>query len=90
MWDTDITEFLRFCYLNIPCLKINITLTFILSSSYELMDITRIKTQKQIFLLVSGGHICTPQRDTWRLHTKPYKSGQNVSQISCILIIAQT
>ena len=29
------------------------------------------KTQKQMFLLVSGGHICALQRhtQTWRLHT---------------------
>ena len=32
-WAKNITDFLRFCYLNIPCLKINITLIFMSSSS---------------------------------------------------------
>ena len=50
------------------------------SSSDEFMHIT-MKTQKQTFLLVSGGHInFVPLKGTpiWCLHTKLYRSGQNV------------
>ena len=57
----SVTDFLRFCYLNIPYLRINITLIF-MSSSSDTLTQSR-KTQKQMFLLVSGGHICAPQRD---------------------------
>ena len=57
MWVKKVTDFLRFCYLNIPCLKINITLIFMYSSSDEFMHVTA-KSQKQTFLLVSGGHLC--------------------------------
>ena len=56
------TDFLRFCYLNIPCLKINVALIFMSSSSDEFTY--NKETQKQMFLLVPGGHICAPQRDT--------------------------
>ena len=34
-WLKNITEFWRFCYLNIPCLRINIALIFMSSSSEE-------------------------------------------------------
>ena len=61
MWVKNITDFGRFCYLNIPCLRINITLIFM--SSHMNSHISR-KTQKQMFLLVSGRHICPPERDT--------------------------
>ena len=72
MWDKDVTDFLRFCYLTIPCLKINITIIFMLSSSYESMHITRIKTQKQMFPLVSSGHICTPPSIQSRINLGKY------------------
>ena len=58
MWVKNITDFQRFCYLNIPCIRINITLIFTSSSS-----ISR-KTRKQMFLLVSSSHIGVPERDT--------------------------
>ena len=35
MWVKNITDFGRFCYLNIPCLRINITLIFMRSLSDE-------------------------------------------------------
>ena len=63
--------FWDFAILNILCLKINITLIFMHSSSDEFMHIT-MKTQKQMFLLVSGGHICVPRRDTNM--ASPYKA----------------
>ena len=59
----SVTDFLRFCYLNNPYLRINITLIFMSSSSDELTS----KTQKRMFLLVSDIHICAPQRDTTNL-----------------------
>ena len=62
MWVKNITKFLRFCYLNIPCLRIIITVIFMNSSSDE-FSICR-KNQRQMFLLVSGGHIGAPQMDT--------------------------
>ena len=34
-WVKNITDFLRFCYLNIPCVRINITLIFMSSASDE-------------------------------------------------------
>ena len=75
MWVPNVTDFLRFCYLNSPCLRINITLIFMSSSSNEFTHISR-KPQKQMFLLVSGGDICAPQRDTNMVsHTKSYKFG---------------
>jgi len=71
--------FSDFAILNILCLKIHITLIFMHSSSDEFMHITT-KTRKQMFLLVSGGHICAPRRDTSMAspYTKLYTSGQNV------------
>ena len=65
MWVKNITYFGRFFYLNIPCLRINITLIFMSSSSKE------FTSRKQMFLLVSGGR-------TWRFHTKLYKFSENV------------
>ena len=53
MWVNNFTNFGRFFYLNIPCLRINITLIFMSSLSEE------FTSRKQMFLLVSGGH-------TWR------------------------
>ena len=35
MWVKNITDFWRFCYLNIPCLRMNITLIFMSYSSEE-------------------------------------------------------
>ena len=35
MWVKNITDFGRFCYLNIPCLRMNITFIFMSSSSEE-------------------------------------------------------
>ena len=54
MWVKNITDFWKFCYLNIPYLRINITLISMSSSSEEFRHKYR-KTQKQMFLLVSGG-----------------------------------
>ena len=50
------------------------------------------KTQKKMFLLVSGGHQLCPLkgRSTWRLYTKPFKFGKTFFRISRIWIIAQT
>ena len=62
LWVENGAEFLRFCYLNISCPRINITLIFISSSRDEFSNCR--KTQRQMFLLVSSGHICTPQSDT--------------------------
>ena len=71
----NVTDFLRFCHLNSPCRRVNITLIFMSSSSYEFRHISR-KPQKQMFLLVSGSDICAPQRDTnMASHTKSYKFG---------------
>ena len=72
MWVKNITDFWRFCYLNIPCLRINITLIF-MRSSCENSRISR-KTRKQMFLLVSGGHIGVPERDSNMAF--PYKALQ--------------
>ena len=35
LWVKNITDFLRFCYLNIPYLKMNFSLIFMSSSSDE-------------------------------------------------------
>ena len=37
MWVKNIIDFERFFYLDIPCLKINLTVIFMSSSSNELM-----------------------------------------------------
>ena len=58
LWVENGTDFFRFCYHNIPCPRINITLIFMSFSSDEFTNCR--KTQ----LLVSSGHICAPQRDT--------------------------
>ena len=62
MWVKNITDFGRFCHLNIPCLRINITLIFMSSSSEEFTHWS--ENSKTDILLVSGGHICAPERDT--------------------------
>ena len=59
-WVKNVSGFLSFCYLNIPCLRIIITLIFMSSSSDEFTH--KYKTPKKKFLLVSGGHIGAPQR----------------------------
>ena len=61
MWVKNITNFGRFCYLNIPCRRIIITLIF-MSSQAKNSSISR-KTGKQMFLLVSGGY-AVPERDS--------------------------
>ena len=58
----NIADFGRFCYLTIPCLRINITLIAMNSSSKN-SRISR-KTRKQMFLLVSGRHLGVPEKDT--------------------------
>ena len=64
MWVKNITNFGRFCHLNIPCLGINITLIL-----YEFFKqlihafVGKLKNT-EMFLLVSGSRICAPQRDT--------------------------
>ena len=88
----SVTDFLRFCYLNIPYLRINITLIFMSSSSNEFTDISR-KPQKEMFLLVSDSHICAPQRDTTNLGVsiQSLKNlGETFFRISRMFIIAQT
>ena len=65
-----ITDFGRFCNLNIPCLRINITVIFMIPQAKN-SRISR-KTRKQMFLLVSGGHIGVPERDTNKAF--PYKA----------------
>ena len=84
----SVTDFFRFCYLNIPYLRINITLIFMSSSSDELTS----KTQKKMFLLVSDSHICAPQRDTnLGVSIQSLKNlGETFFRISRICIIAQT
>ena len=62
MWAKNITDFGRFCHLNIPCLRISITLIFMSSSSEEFTH--QSENSKTDILLVSGGHICAPERDT--------------------------
>ena len=86
MWVKNITKFLRFCYLNIPCLRIIITLIFMNSSSDE-FSICR-KNQRQMFLLVSGSHIGAPQMDTNMASS--YKVLKAFFWIFCIQNIAQT
>ena len=55
MWVKNITNFGRFCYLNIPCLRVN--------TQAKNSRISK-KTRKQMFLLVSGGYIGVPERDS--------------------------
>ena len=71
MWVKKITDFWRVCYLNIPCLRINIAL--ILISQVKNSLISR-KTQKQMFLLISGGHICAPEKETNMVMASPHKA----------------
>ena len=54
------------------------------SSSDEFMHIT-MKTQKQMFLLVSGGHICAPQRDPNM--ASPYKAVYIWAKCSCEYLV---
>ena len=83
-------DFWTFCYLNIPCLRINITLIFMSSSSNEFTDISR-KPQKEMFLLVSGA-IFVPLKGTptWRLIQSLINLGKPFFRISHICNIAQT
>ena len=79
-----ITDFCRFCYPNIPCLRMNITLIFMSSSSEEF---TRRKTQKQMFLLFSGGHICAPERDCFLTWVKTENCRVSFVTFSCCVSI---
>ena len=79
MWVKNITDFGRFCYLNIPCLRINITLIlydFLKRWIHALVG----KLDKQMFLLAILQPMFVPLKgtQTWRLYTKLYKFGQNV------------
>ena len=78
MWVKNITNFGRFCCLNIPCLRINITLIV-----YEFFKrwihalVGKLKNRcfcwfpAAIFVPLKG-------TQTWRRHTKLCKFGQNV------------
>ena len=76
--------------INIPCLRINMTLIF-----YELFKRwihALVRKLKNRCLLVSGGHICAPQTNTNM--ASPYKAllnlGKTFFRISRIWNIAQT
>ena len=74
MWVKNITNFGRFCYLNIPCLEINIS--FIHYEFFKQLVHALVGKLKntEMFLLVSGSRICAPKgTQTWLLHTKLYK-----------------
>ena len=90
MWVKNITNFGRFCFLNIPCLRINITL--ILYEFFKRWIHALVRKLKNRCLLVSGGHICAPQRNTNM--ASPYKAllnlGKTFFRISRIWNIAQT
>ena len=77
MWVKNITDFGRFCHLTIPCLRINITVIFMCSSSEEFTHKWE-KSKTDQFLLVSGGHIGVPERDTNMAF--PYKAFLNLGK----------
>ena len=89
----NVTDFLRFCHLNSPCRRVNITLIFMSSSSYEFRHMSR-EPQKQMFLLVSGSDInfFVPRKGTptWRLIQSLINLGKPFFRISHICNIAQT
>ena len=73
----NITDFWRFCYLKIPCLRINIPLIFMSSSSEEFTH--KWGKAKTCFCWFSAAiFVPLKERQTWRLHTKLYKFGLNV------------
>ena len=59
MWVKNITDFGRFFYLNIPCLKINITLIIFTSSSSE--EFTSIK-QMHVSVSFRRPHMVFPYK----------------------------
>ena len=70
MWVKNITDFWRFCYLNIPCLRMNIALIFLSSSSEEFTHkYENSKTDVSVGFLRP---YCTPDRDTNM--ASPYKA----------------
>ena len=78
MWVKNVTVFLRFCYLNIPCLRINTTLIFMSSSKRWIHAYVR-KLKNGCFCWFPGPYF-VPLKGTpsWCLHTKPYKFGWNI------------
>ena len=78
MWGKNITNFRRFCYLNMPCLRINITLIL-----YEFckrwIHVLVGKLKNRCFCWFPAA-IFVPLKgtQTWRLLTKLYKFGENV------------
>ena len=71
LWVKKIKDFWRVCYLNIPCLRINIALILISQAKNSLIS---RKTQKQMFLLISGGHICAREKETNMVMASPHKA----------------
>ena len=93
MWVKNITNFRRFCYLNIPCLRINITL--ILNEFFKrwIHALVGKLKNRSMFLLVFGGHICALNGDT-NMASHRMQSfinlGKTFFRISRIWNIAQT
>ena len=62
MWVKSVTDFLRFCHLNIPCLRINVTVIFMSFSSEEFTHLLEnSKTDvfvgfQRLYLCPSKGH----------------------------------
>ena len=64
-------RFLESLLSNVPCLRINIALILISQAKNSLIS---RKTQKQMFLLISGGHICAPEKETNMVMASPHKA----------------
>ena len=70
MWVKNIAVFWRLCYLNVPCLGINITLIVMSSSSEEFTHkYENSKTDVSVGFLRP---LCAPERDTNM--ASPYKA----------------
>ena len=86
MWVKDVTNFLRFSYPNIPCLRINITLIFMSFSSDEF---THLKTDVSVGF--RRPHLCPSKGHQHGVSIKSFINlGKTFFRISRLWHIAQT
>ena len=57
IWVKNVTDFLRFCYLNILCLRMNITLNF-LSSSGDIFTLLLKNSTPDVSVGFRPPHLC--------------------------------
>ena len=82
IWVKNVTDFLRFCYLNIPCLRINITLIF-LSSSSDIFTLLLENSKPDVSVGFRPPHLCDSKGHQHGVYIQSFENfGKKFSRIS--------